>query len=126
MIKALQATQKHFESSTGKTPEYLAWHRLFKKEFTQFLTNLGCPKIEIGKPIHFDMSGFFQMNSGQIWYFRIEDVRWSKETMLIRTATSFTDYTGGYNQSVSLKQGSMCFVSDLGSIILRQEYAYND
>ena len=126
MIKALQATQKHFESSTGKTPEYLAWHRLFKKEFTQLLTNLGCSKIQIGNPNHFDMSGFFQTKSGQVWYFRIEDVRWSKDTMLIRTATSFADYTGGQNQYVSLNQGIDSFSSKIGAIIMREEYAYND
>ena len=104
MKKALKATQQEFESSTGKTPEYLAWHRLFKKEFTEFLTNfLGCTKVEISKPNHFDMSGFFQRPSGQIWYFRIGDIRWSKDKMLLRTAESFSDFTGGTNQYVSLK-----------------------
>lgn len=120
MKKALAATQKNFESSSSKTPEYLAWHRLFKKEFKQWLTNFGAICIEIGKPNHFDISGFFEMGTTcgcSRWYFRIGDIRWSKDTMLIRTVKDYKDYTGGRNQYVSLKQGEACFVSELATII---------
>ena len=126
MNKALQSTQQKFESSTGKTPEYLAWHRLFKKDFSKFLTTEGAEEIKIGKPNHFDMSGFFKMKSGQIWYFRIGDVRWSKDKMLIRTAKGFNDFTGGYNQFVPMTQGSGIFESEFGAIVMRQEYAFHD
>lgn len=121
MKKALLATKQHFESSSSRTPEYLAWHRLFKKEFTLLLKNLGAVKIEIGKPNHFDMSGFFQMGTGQIWYFSISDIRWSKDSMLIRTATSFKDYTGGNNQFIALSVGSNIFANDLSFIIDSEE-----
>jgi len=102
MNKALQSTKQEFQSSCVKTPEYLSWHRLFKKEFSKFLITLGATTAKIGKPNHFDMSGFFTIN-GQDWYFRIEDVRWSKETMLLRTVKSYADYTGWRNHSVPLK-----------------------
>lgn len=105
MKNAITATQQDFESSYSKTPEYLAWHKLFKKEFTALLTKFGCLGIEISKPNHFDMSGFFtRLTNGvaQPWYFSISDVRWSKSQMLIRTANHYKDYTGGHNQYVSL------------------------
>lgn len=102
MKKAIQETQKSFESSSSRTSEYLAWHRLFKREFTQFLTSLGATKIEISKPNHFDTSGFFTSTKGQIWYFSISDIRWDKDTLLIRTAATYKDYTGGHNCFVPL------------------------
>jgi hypothetical protein len=126
MNKALFATKQHFESSSSKTPEYLAWHRLFKKEFTLLLKNLGAIKIEIGKPNHFDMSGFFQMGTGQIWYFSISDIRWSKDSMLIRAAESFKDYKGGYNQYIALSVGGNIFASDLNNIISKSYSPFED
>jgi len=101
MKDALQATNQTFESSTSRTPEYLAWHRHFKKAFTKFLQSKGATKIEIGSPNHFDMSGFFTVGT-QAWYFRIEDLRWSKDRMLVRTAAGYKDFTGGMNRFVSL------------------------
>jgi len=102
MKKAIVSTQQHFESSCSRTPEYLAWHRLFKREFTKFLISIGATTmVQIGKPNHFDMSGFFTVGT-QIWYFRIGDLRWFKDTMLVRTAMSYADYTGGQNHYVPL------------------------
>ena len=121
MNKALQATQKHFESSCSKTPEYLAWHRLFKREFSKLLIDfLGCPKVEIGRPNHFDMSGFFQRPSGQLFYFSISDLRWSKETMLVRTANDWEDYTGGTNNFIPLSN-EMDFTFALRKLITSSE-----
>lgn len=101
MKNALTLTQKHYESSCGHTPEYLHWHKTFKKAFSTLLTSLGATNIAIGKPNHFDMSGFFTVGN-QSWWFRIEDLRWAKAKMLIRTASSYTDYVGGFNQYVRL------------------------
>ena len=101
MNKALQSTHQEFESSSSRTPEYLAWHRLFKREFTKFLTAKEATNIVIGSPNHFDISGFFMLGNA-IWYFRIEDLRWSKAQMLIRTAEHYKDYTGGMNQYIPL------------------------
>ena len=102
MENAIRATRATFESSCERTPEYLAWHRLFKREFTNFLKGKGCGEIEISKPNHFDMFGFFRAKSGQIFYFSISDLRWCKSDMLIRTAEHYKDYTGGSNQSACL------------------------
>lgn len=111
MKKAIQATQAEFESSSARTPEYLAWHRLFKREFTKFLESKGMTGIDISKPNHFDMSGFFKDGSkDQIWYFSISDLRGFKETMLIRTAAHYKDYTGGMNQYAALNGDEAKFI----------------
>jgi hypothetical protein len=101
MKKALAATMAEFESSSAKTPEYLVWHRLFKREFTKFLGERGATNIKIGKPNHFDMSGFFTMGL-QVWYFSIGDLRGFKDSMLIRTAKDYHDFRGGMNQYIPL------------------------
>lgn len=121
MNKALKKTQQEFESSCVKTREYLAWHRLFKKEFTKFLTTAGAVAIEIGKSNHFDMSGFFT-RKGQVWWFRIEDVRWSKDQMLIRTALNYKDYTGGINQYITLMNGDVNFMLQFEEIMQGNAY----
>jgi len=97
MKKAMQLLAQEFESASNRTPQYLQFHRTFKREFTKFLVSIGCEKVEIGKPNHFDMTGFFTYKE-QIWYFSISDLRWSKDKMLIRTADSYRDFSGGYNQ----------------------------
>jgi hypothetical protein len=102
MKNTITETQKDFESSSGHTPEYIAWHKLFKREFTAFLNNHGATEIAISKPNHFDASGFFWLD-GQIWYFSVGDLRGFKDSMLIRTAEGFKDYTGGRNQYASLR-----------------------
>jgi hypothetical protein len=102
MKKALALTQTEFESSTGHTPEYMAWHRTFKREFTKYLKSLGVVEVKIGSPNHFDMSGFFKREDGQWFYFSISDIRWSKDDMLLRTAKHEKDYTGGANYFVPL------------------------
>jgi hypothetical protein len=118
MNKAIRATQQHFESSCNRTPEYLSWHRLFKREFTKFLTDKGAFCITIGKPNHFDMSGFFTLGN-VIWYFSISDIRWSKEAMLLRTAQHYKDYTGGMNQYVSMMVDGNNFISQFNDIVNR-------
>jgi hypothetical protein len=122
MKAAIKATKGHFESSSFRTPEYLAWHRTFKRAFTKFLESRGMTGIEISKPNHFDLSGFFKDGGhDQIWYFRIEDIRWSKDRMLIRTAQHYKDYTGGRNQYVPLDGSDLDF-KDSFDTVLKYEY----
>lgn len=103
MKNAIAETQKEFESASYKTPEYLAWFRTFKREFTKFLQERGMTGIDFGKPNHFDMHGFFKDGGkDQIWYFSISDLRGFKDNMLIRTAQHYKDFTGGQNQYLSL------------------------
>jgi len=104
MKNVLKLTQSHFESASSRTPEYLSWHRKFKNAFTKFLAARGIADIQIGKPNHFDMSGFFTVK-GQAWYFSISDLRWSKTTMLVRTAKDYKDYTGVQYLFVVLDHG---------------------
>jgi len=116
MNKALAATAQYFESSSGQTPQYLAWYRLFRREFTKFLIAIGATQIQIGKPNHFDMSGFFTVGT-QAWYFSISDLRGSKDKMLIRTVKSYKDYTGGLNQYVRLDNGERAFSEAFSRIV---------
>ena len=101
MKKAIESTKQTFESSCIRTPQYLEWHRLFKREFSKFLRDHEATEIHISKPNHFDLSGFFKVHN-QIYWFRIEDLRWSKDKMLIRTAENWKDFTGGFNRYASL------------------------
>lgn len=122
MKKAIAETQKEFESASYRTPEYLAWHRLFKREFTKFLESRGMTGIEFSKPNHFDMSGFFKDGAkDQIWYFSVGDLRGFKDAMLIRTAKHYKDYTGGMNQYVSLLQDDTYFAARFDEL-MKQEF----
>ena len=114
--KSLYLLSFNFESSPIRTPQYLEFHRTFKREFTKILKPL-TDEILFSKPNHFDVSGFFRLKadlrwdrSGIIYYFNIGDLRWDKEAMLIRTAKSFEDYTGGRNNYINLDKN---FVSNL-------------
>lgn len=118
MKKAFALTQAEFQSSTGRTPQYLAWYRTFKREFTKFLESRGMTGIDIGEPNHFDMHGFFKDGKvDQIWYFSISDLRWSKDAMLIRTAAHYKDFTGGHNQYVPLNGTLEDFIDGFDSLI---------
>lgn len=53
---------------------------------------------------HFYFSGFFTVKeTQQIFYFSISDVRFFQvKNLLIRTAKSYNDFSGGVNQSIPL------------------------
>ena len=103
MNKSLYLLGFDFESSSQRTPQYLEFHRIFKREFKELLKP-HIKRIEISKPNHFDVSGFFELNNGKIYYFSIGDLRWDK-IFLIRTAKDFKDYTGGSNNFLGLEEG---------------------
>lgn len=97
-IKAL--LQRGFQSSSGKTPEFAAFTRLFKKHFAKELETVGAT-LKVFSVGHFYVSGFFQLNE-QLFYFSISDVRMYTDnghwgSMLIRTAKNMKDYSGGTN-----------------------------
>ena len=100
MIKIIDLLNDKFESSSCRTPEYLNAHKQFKKEFIKLLKPY-TKNILIHKPNHFDISGFFELNNNEIYYFSIGDLRWNK-IFLLRTATDFKDYTGGRNNFITL------------------------
>ena len=113
MKTTLNLLEQDFESSTTRTPQYLQFHRTFKREFKKLLASY-TTRIEISKPNHFDVSGFFQMVDGRIYYISLGDLRWDKNELLIRTAKDFKDYTGGGNNFISLNEN---FVDSLFSFL---------
>ena len=109
--------QTQFESSSQRTPQYLSFHRIFKQQFIKLLKeNFPISRIEISKPNHFDVSGFFELENKNIYYFSIGDLRWNKEHMLIRTAKDFKDYTGGCNNFLNLEDWQR-FLIELRSVV---------
>jgi len=103
------------ESSSGLTPEFDAWRRKFKALFTHLLTTeFGARNIQISYG-HFEISGFFTMPSGQMYYFNTGDLR-LRYGMYIRTVKSYKDYTGGRNNSIRYNS-EVEFVSDLHRVL---------
>ena len=88
MKKSLMLLKQEFESSSGLTQEFNEFYHTFATEI----------KFNRG---HFEVSGFFKLPSGKIWYFSLGDVRYAKGSFFVRTAESFKDYTGGSNQEIS-------------------------
>lgn len=102
MVDVVRRLEQGFESSSLVTEEWRAFYRLFKREVTKEIGSAGGIGLIMSRG-HFYASGFFTAPSGQAWYFSISDVRWFGERqMLVRTAESYTDYTGGGNQYVPL------------------------
>ena len=116
-ISSLDKTE--FESSASLTPQFSSFYRLFNREFKKLLNSYKVTKdnIKINRG-HFEISGFFKTPDNKIWYFSLGDVRWFKDTMMIRSAKDFKDYTGGSNINLSLMTEG-CFLQDLEKVILK-------
>lgn len=106
-LKTTKWLNNRFESSSYKTPEFLQFARDFKSDLKNLIGDnpkvFGHYKLSAFSVGHFYISGFIQnKNTGKLAYFSIDDVRFSPdawtESVLIRTATSLSDYTGGMNQ----------------------------
>lgn len=113
MKKTVKLLEAGFESSTGKTPEFLEFVKVFKKEFTNELKTIGAKNIVFSVG-HFYISGFFTTSDDKIYYFSLPDVRgyvhakvtnpdsvWCK--LMYRTAKDYKDYTGGVNRYVNIE-----------------------
>ena len=94
----------NFDSSTGKTEQYMTFCKVFRKQFKKLLAdNFDLKGIDgWNSNAHFSQSGFFELNNGSIFYFSIEDLRWSPTFMIIR-AKDFKDYTGGSNDYLNVE-----------------------
>ena len=104
MQKTVSALKQEFVSSSGLTPQFAGFYRLFKREFSKALRKtFDITEIRMSRG-HFYISGFFRLADGRIWYFSLGDVRWGafRDRLLIRTAKSFEDYTGGANNFVEV------------------------
>ena len=89
---------KHFESSCSATPEWNSFYRKACNFFRKTLKDVA-DDLVMNKG-HFYFSGFFTVReTGKIFYFSISDVRhFPGGQLLIRTAKSYKDYSGGTNQ----------------------------
>ena len=102
MTESIAMIRRGMASSSETTEEIKTFFRTFKKEFSFILACFQAAGSFTASRGHFYVSGFFQKGQ-QIWYFSLPDLRDAGlDQMLIRKASSFTDYTGGDNQYVSL------------------------
>lgn len=92
-----------FESSSGKTPEFVAFSKEFKKEFKNEMKTIGVGDVTFNVG-HFYISGFFNFK-GKTFYFSISDVRMPQYNMLYRTAKDKLDFSGGSNMYVKIESG---------------------
>lgn len=94
-----------FESSSTLTPEFALFARQFKNYIKKAISpNLKLVSFSRG---HFEVSGFIQNpNTDLFAYFSTSDVRYFKNSwfnnILVRTASSDKDYTGGRNNTCAL------------------------
>ena len=93
----------NFQSSSGKTPEFVEFAKAFKKAWKMELLSIGATDI-ICSFGHFYISGFFTIGS-QCYYFSLSDVRSPITEMLYRTAENNGDYTGGSNRYIKIGPG---------------------
>ena len=95
-----------FESSCSRTPEFMAFARMFRGHIQKQAKENGLVLVNYSNG-HFYCSGFFKnLITGKYAYFSISDVRYFKDSwiddVLLRTAKHEKDYTGGSNQSVHI------------------------
>jgi len=120
MKATLRMLKENFMSSSELTPQFEAFHNLFKEEFTKYLKQtFNATRIDIRRG-HFACCGFFELPSENIYYFSLGDVRWDEKEMLLRTAKSFTDYVGGSNGFVTLED-VFSFDRDMQRIVKREK-----
>lgn len=110
MNKSIELIKKGFESSSQLTPEFAAFFRTFKSEFSKELKSVEATNIVFSRG-HFYLSGFFTKDN-KVFYFSISDVRGicpipfvEGFAMLYRTAKDYKDYTGGSNQWITIEKG---------------------
>jgi hypothetical protein len=107
LIDKLKRGQDYFGSGSYTTPEFNDFFEKFKGSLTRQFKHLKATDIEFSKG-HFGMSGFFKIGE-QYYYFSLSDVRfvdvdwYGNPKMLIRTAESNKDYSGGSNHYVPIK-----------------------
>jgi hypothetical protein len=121
MKNSLSLLLAGFESSSGLTPEFQAFAKTFKKEFTKELQSIGATNVQFSRG-HFYVSGFFTLDD-KMFYFNLGDVRgmdYALKTnpdscmskLMYREVQHYKDYTGGMNRYVKIETGmalEMCW-----------------
>lgn len=108
LIGRLERGYNYFGSGGNNSEQFEEFFKDFKKSFTYQLKRLGATEISFSKG-HFYISGFYKVGD-QYYYFSISDVRdgvrnFHNPKMLVRTAKSPEDYTGGGNNYVVIEDG---------------------
>lgn len=104
--KLLDWKGNSFESSCYKTPEFMAFARMFRSHIQKQAKDNGLEVTNFSTG-HFYCSGFFRNETtGKFAYFSISDVRHFPDSwiddVLLRTAEDDQDYTGGRNLFVHI------------------------
>jgi len=110
MKKTLQLLRAGFESSSQETQEFNEFYKVFVSEFKHELKKYYKVKDFAANKGHFYISGFFKLEDNRIFYFSIPDVRTFDARLrsgafgglLLRTAESYLDFTGGRNNYLTL------------------------
>lgn len=108
MNKSIDLLMREFESSSGKTEQWINFYKTFKSEFTKELKSIGATEIKFHEN-HFCLSGFFRAPKG-FYYFSLADVRigsyrYRQGELMYRAVKHNKDYTGGHNQYVKIESG---------------------
>ncbi|MBR3832121.1 MAG: hypothetical protein IKJ72_00605 [Mycoplasmataceae bacterium] len=103
MIKTLQHLKNGIiDNGCYTSDDFKKFVRTFRSEFKKEVAKIGGENVEI-KGGHYYLYGFFTLNN-QAYYISISDVRYFKvEDILIRTAKSYKDFTGGINNFIKIK-----------------------
>ena len=96
-----------FESSTYRTPEFMAFARMFRSYIREQARDNGLEVTNFSTG-HFYCSGFLRnISTGKFAYFSISDVRYFPDSwiddVLLRSADHEKDFTGGRNQRVNIQ-----------------------
>ena len=126
-IKGLQKYLNYEFSSGSYTGED---YKTFERKYINYLKSIckdnGWEVVKVTKG-HYGFSAFFLCNNKYI-YFNISDVRsWNNEwysKILIRTAKSDTDYTGGANHYTRLINLKESIVNLLDQAVFGYEHQY--
>lgn len=87
--------------------DFKEFFRKEKNRLNKILKEKGCHSLVMNYGFYY-FSGFFTSETGQIYYFSCSDVRhFGYSHLLIRTATSYTDYTGGSNGYCGISKGDL-------------------
>lgn len=108
LVSRLESGERFFGSGGHNSERFEEFFEDFKRAFTYQLKKLKANTISFSKG-HYYISGFFKIED-QFYYFSLSDVRdgvrtFDKPKMLIRTAKSAEDYTGGGNNYVAIEEG---------------------
>lgn len=116
MKQIVRLLKNGFASSSGLTPEFKSFAVKFQNAIKKELPE-GASLVNYNRG-HFYVYGFIKLANEKLFYFSLSDVRFFTDSkLLLRTAKHEKDYTGGTNNYVELKEGSLKRSLEIGTII---------